>query len=59
MEGAANGLASIGELFTQFTEWMGDIVGTMTADGNELMLIPIGFFVVGGVIGLASRLIGR
>lgn len=59
MEGAANGLASIGELFTQFTTWMGDMVGTMTADGNELMLIPIGFFVAGGVIGLASRLIGR
>ncbi len=59
MEGAANGLASIGELFTQFTTWMGNIVTTMTADGNELMLIPVGIFVVGAVIGLASRLIGR
>lgn len=59
MEGAANGLTSLGDLFTQFTTWMGNIVTTMTADGNELMLIPIGIFVVGAVIGLASRLIGR
>lgn len=42
-------------LFTQ----MGEIVKTMTAEGNELMLIPIGIFVGGAVIGLASRLIGR
>ena len=52
-------MASLGTLFTQFTEWMGDIVGTMTASGNEIMLLPIGIFVVGGAIGLASRLIGR
>lgn len=57
--GGAAGLESIGELFTQFTTWMGNIVTTMTSDGNELMLIPVGFFVAGGVIGLASRLIGR
>lgn len=59
MEGAANGLTSLGELFTQFTTWMGNIVTTMTADGNELMLIPIGVGVVGAAIGLAKRLIGR
>lgn len=59
MEGGATGLASIGELFTQFTTWMGNIVTTMTADGNEIMLIPIGIMCVGGAIGLASRLIGR
>lgn len=59
MEGAANGLTGIGELFTQFTTWMGSIVTTMTADGNEIMLIPVGIGVVGAAIGLAKRLIGR
>lgn len=52
-------MASLGTLFTQFTTWMGSIVGTMTAEGNEIMLIPVGIFVVGAAIGLAGRLIGR
>lgn len=52
-------VVSVGTLFTQFTIWMGDIVTTMTAEGNELMLIPVGIFAVGAVIGLAGRLIGR
>lgn len=59
VEGGANSLTSISTLFSEFTGWMGDIVTTMTAEGNELMLIPVGIFVVGAVIGLASRLIGR
>lgn len=59
MEGVANGLTGLGTLFSQFTSWMGGIVSTMTAEGNEIMLLPIGIFVVGGAIGLASRLIGR
>lgn len=45
-------------LFTSFTSWMTNIVTTMTHDGNELMLIPVGVAVVGGAIGLAKRLIG-
>ena len=52
-------MTSLGTLFTTFTGWMGDIVETMTSSGNEIMLLPIGIFVVGGAIGLASRLIGR
>lgn len=52
-------MASLGELFTQITSWMTSIVTTMTADGNEIMLIPVGIFVVGAAIGLAGRLIGR
>ncbi len=52
-------LSGIGEIFTSLTQWMGNIVTTMTADGNELMLLPIGIFAAGAVIGLASRLIGR
>lgn len=52
-------MAVLGTLFTGFTGFMTEIVATMTAEGNELMLIPVGLFVVGGAIGLASRLIGR
>lgn len=43
------------EMFTQ----MGTVVSTMLKEGNELMLIPLGVFVAGAAIGLASRLIGR
>lgn len=59
MEGSVNAMAQIGTVFTQMTTWMGTIVKTMTTEGNEIMLIPIGIFCVGAAIGLASRLIGR
>lgn len=59
MEVTHTALTSLITLFTSFTGWMGDIVGTMTKSGNEIMLLPIGIFVVGASIGLASRLIGR
>lgn len=52
-------MAGLSTLFTSFTGWMGNIVSTMTAEGNEIMLLPIGIMVVGAAIGLASRLIGR
>lgn len=52
-------MAGLGTLFTTFTGWMTNIVTTMTTEGNEIMLIPIGIFVVGAAIGLAGRLIGR
>lgn len=52
-------MASLGTLFTTFTGWMGNIVSTMTKEGNEIMLLPVGIFVVGASIGLAGRLIGR
>lgn len=59
VEGSTNVMSGIGTVFTQMTTWMGSIVSTMTAEGNEIMLIPIGIFCVGAAIGLASRLIGR
>ncbi len=54
-----NAMTGLGTLFTSFTGWMGDIVETMTASGNEIMLLPVGIFIVGAAIGLAGRLIGR
>lgn len=62
LTGATEGadiMAGLETLFTTFTGWMGDIVTTMTTSGNEIMLLPIGVFVVGAAIGLAGRLIGR
>lgn len=59
MEGAGAAMTGIGTIVTSVTGWMGDIVTTMTAEGNEIMLLSIGIFVVGAAIGLAGRLIGR
>ena len=53
-----NGLTSLGTIFTQFTTWMTDMVTTITAQGNEILLLAVGIFAVGAVIGLARRLIG-
>ncbi len=58
MEGAGNSLASLGTLFTQFTSWMTAMVTTITAEGNEILLLAVGIFAVGAVIGLSRRLIG-
>lgn len=52
-------MASLTILFNQFSSWMTSLVSTMTADGNEIMLIPVGVFVCGAIIGLAKRLIGN
>ena len=52
-------MTGIGTIVTSVTGWMGTIVSTMTAEGNEIMLLSIGIFVVGAAIGLAGRLIGR
>lgn len=52
-------MTTLGTLFTTFAGWMTELVSTMTATGNEIMLLPIGVFIVGAAIGLAARLIGR
>ena len=59
LEGANNSLTSLGTIFTQLMTWVGSLLTTITAQGNEILLIPVGMFVVGAVIGLCSRLIGR
>lgn len=51
------GLATLGQIFTQIMTWVGDLVSTIAS--QPLLLIPVGIFMVGAVIGLASRLIGR
>lgn len=55
--GTTTGLEALGTIFTQIMTWMGDLVNTIIS--KPILLIPVGIFVVGAVIGLASRLIGR
>ena len=57
MEGVTTGLEALGTIFTQIMTWVGSLVTTI-AD-QPLLLLPVGIFVVGAVIGLAGRLIGR
>lgn len=57
LEGAATGLEALGTIFTQVMTWVGSLVSTIAS--QPLLLLPVGIFVVGAVIGLAGRLIGR
>lgn len=59
MEGAVTGMTGVMTVVTELFGGMTDVVAEMMKSGNELMLIPIGLLVGGGIIGLASRLIGR
>ena len=46
-------------VFTQIASWFSTVIGVITADGNEILLVSVGLYVFGSVIGLACRLIGR
>lgn len=54
---ATGGLATLGQIFSQVMTWVGSLVTTIA--NEPLLLLPVGIFAVGAVIGLASRLIGR
>lgn len=53
----STGLEALGTIFTQFMTWIGSLVTTIV--NTPLLLLPVGIFCVGAVIGLANRLIGR
>lgn len=48
-------LSNLGVVFTQITSWVTSIVSTITA--SPILLVGLGIFVVGAIIGLAYRLI--
>ena len=50
-------MAALTTVFTQISLWFGTMVTTITSD--PLLLLPVGIFAFGAVIGLAKRLIGR
>ena len=56
-EGTPGALETLGSIFTQIMTWVTSLVSTIAS--QPLLLLPVGIFVVGAVIGLASRLIGR
>ena len=57
MENVNTGLTTLGEIFDKLMTWVGSLVTTIAS--QPLLLLPVGIFVVGAVIGLAGRLIGR
>lgn len=48
-------LDGLGSVFTQLMAWIGSLVTTIAS--NPLLLVSLGVFVAGAVIGLAVRLI--
>ena len=49
------GMTNLGTLFTTITGWIASIVSTITS--SPVLMLTLGIFVVGAVIGLAYRLI--
>ena len=49
-------LTNIGLVFTEAISWVGDVVTTITAEGNELLLIFCIIPLVGLGVGLTKRL---
>lgn len=52
---ADTGMTNLGSLFTTITGWIASIVTTITS--SPILMLTLGIFVVGAVIGLAYRLI--
>ena len=55
--GAGSALTLLGTVITALIGYVEQMLGMIME--NELALIVIGFFVIGGAIGIALRLIGR
>lgn len=53
---AATGLESLTTIFTWLTTQFGGMVDTIVS--KPILLLPVGIFATGAVIGLAKRLIG-
>lgn len=50
-------MTALGTVFTQIVAWFGSMVTYIVSE--PILLLPVGIFVAGATIGLASRLIGR
>lgn len=51
----AGDLTALGTVFTQLTTWVSSLVSTIST--SPLLLLSLGIFASGAVIGLATRLI--
>lgn len=52
-------LTTLGTGFTEVIGWVGETVSAYTTAGNELLLLGVVFFVVGGSIGIMGRMLSR
>lgn len=57
MENVSTSLVTLGQVYTQLMTWIGTVVSTIAEE--PLLLLPVGIFITGAVIGLAKRFIGR
>lgn len=57
MENISTSLVTLGQVYTQLMTWIGTVVSTIAEE--PLLLLPVGIFITGAVIGLAKRFIGR
>ena len=55
-ETVASGMETLTTVFTWLSTQFGDLVETIST--TPLLLLPVGIFATGAVIGLAKRLIG-
>lgn len=54
--GMAALLSNVGSFVTAAIGWMGDVVGAITASGNEILLIGFVMGIAGFAVGLFKRL---
>lgn len=57
MENITGNLDSLKIVFEWLLTGVGDVVSTIAA--TPLLLLPVGLFACGGIIGLSKRFIGR
>lgn len=50
-------LTNVGSVVTSAVTWVGQFASTITASGNEILLIPICLTVAGFGVGILKRLI--
>lgn len=51
-------LTAIGSIVTSITGWISTVLGLYTAD-HPILILYLGFFVIGGCVGLFGRLLNR
>lgn len=52
-----NVLTSLGTIITAIMGYVGQVLSEIA--GNQLLLIPFAFFLIGGAIGITMRLLGK
>lgn len=56
VDGMASLLTTVGSFVTAAIGWMGSVIGAITAEGNEILLIGFVMGIAGFAVGLFKRL---